>query len=119
MLNINNKQIDSMFQVEKDVSFNKILNSLTLDDNNILIICSSIFFSSIISDLYNYVSSETLDKIEINIQSQNTIMEDVIIEYKQKEFNLIFLITPSQVKVLDVPFKGTQVYNIGFKKTQL
>lgn len=116
---INNKKIDSMFQVENNITLNKILNNLTLEDNNILIVCSSLFFSNIMVDLYDYLSVDILGDISNTIESGNTIINDVNITYKQKKFNLIFLITPSETKVLDVPFKGNKIFNIGFKKTNL
>lgn len=113
MITINNKKIDLMFQVEKDTPLNKILNSLTLDINVILIVCPSIFFSNVIGDLYDLM----IDQDQIHLAEGSDIVEFKI-KYKKKEFDFIFLVTPSDDKILNIPMQGQKIFNIGFKKTE-
>lgn len=115
MIHINNKKVDLMFQVEQDVSLTKILNGLTINDNVVMIICPSVFFSNVIGDLYDYL----LDDSSIHGDVMSKEFVELKINYKKKEFELIFLITPSESKVLNLPMSGDKLFNIGFKKVQL
>lgn len=117
MIKINNKKIDVLFQVEKDVPLNKLLNGLTLNDNIILVICPSLFFANVISDLYDFMSDEDIHNVEsaINLSWSNVEFK---VKYKNKEFDFMFLITPTEQKVVNIPLDGQKVFNVGFKKTE-
>lgn len=117
MIKINNKKIDILFQVEQDVSFKKIVNNLTLETDNILVVCNSQFFHNIVSDLYDYIDDSDIYQIE-NLLHERATNLVVKINYKNKYFDFIFLITPSESKIIDVPLKGEVKFDIGFKKTE-
>lgn len=118
MISINNKKIDLLFQVEKDVPLNKILNGFSLDSNRIAVVCPSIFFSNVIGDLYDFMQDEkTLLQIEKDIKAKKEFIEFKI-KFKNKEFELVFLITPSESKIVNDPFKGDVLFNVGFRKVE-
>jgi hypothetical protein len=113
MIQINNKKIDLLLQMEQDVPITKLLDSLTINDYTIMVICPMVFFSNVIGDLYDYL----LDGIDTDIMEKSYV--ELKIKYKKKEFDLIFFITPNESKIINVPFKGEKIFNVGFKKVQL
>lgn len=113
MIHINNKKVDLLLQLEQDVPINRLLDNLSINDNTVMVICPLIFFSNIIGDLYDYL----VDGIDTDIIDKSYI--ELKIKYKKKEFDLIFFITPNEIKIINVPFKGEKIFNIGFKKVQL
>lgn len=117
MIKFNNKKIDLMFQVEQDVSFKKIVNNLTLETDNILVICNSQFFHNIVSDLYDYIDDSAIYQIE-NLFRDGSTNLTIKVNYKNKDFDFVFLITPSESKIIDVPLKGEVKFEVGFKKTE-
>jgi hypothetical protein len=115
MIQINNKKIDLLFQVEQDVSINKLLNGLTIDNNCVMVVCPEIFFSNAIGDLYDYIVD---DSFIYDVTPLDTFVE-MKIKYKKKEFEFIFFVTPNESKIVNVPLSGNKLFNVGFKRVQL
>lgn len=119
MIKIDNQNIDLVLQVEEYTGISKVLNLLTLDINEVLIICPQLFLERFTQELYEIALDEKcLSWVETKlIKKENYI--DALIHYKRKQFNIHFLITRSEVTVINNPFNGEQIYKIGINKIDI
>jgi hypothetical protein len=112
MIRINNSTIDLIIQVEEHTAIKKIFDRLTLDINDVLIICPELFFQRFIQSNHEEIPVSTIDSIE-HMTSLDYIRFNM--RYKGKEFNFHFIFYSTETKVVNNPFKGEQEFKVGFK----
>lgn len=120
MISIDRSNIDLIVQIEDDVNPNKLLNRLTLEIDNILIICTDTFFSRFLQLLYEEDSLH--DSILHSIEESLKVGKSTIklgIAYKGKIFNFIFIILISEVKSINHPIKGLESFKVGFNQIEI
>jgi len=118
MLKINNENMDYIVQVEEDSSINRLFRSLTLEMNDIMIICPELFFQRFIQATHEDISHKVLDSvIEASAENRNYI--SLNLKHKRKEFNFHFIILYSDKIKINNPFKGDQILSIGMKEIKI
>lgn len=115
MISINQKSIDLILQVEEYTSLNIITDNLSLDINNILLICPNQFLQRFIGGYYEGIKDELLEKIELDLIGQRSGYLRIEIMFKGKLFNFHIILLKSEVKVISHPFKGDIEYNVGHR----
>ena len=120
MIKIHNNQIDLILQIEDSVAINKVFNKLTLEIDNVLIICTELFFTRLIQHLYedNKLDEHILHIIEESLKSSKNYI-DLSFTYKGKIFNFYFIILSTESKTISNPFKGDQEFKIGFREIKI
>lgn len=118
MLKINNQNIDLILQLEEHSNLQKIFDLLSLDIDNILIICPKLFLERFIHFNYEGFTNNTLSFIEYNLRLNENFIS-IPITYKRIIYNFHFILTNSETKVINNPFKGEQVFNVGFKEIKI
>ena len=114
MIKVKDHLIDLTIQAEEHTSIKKVLDSLTLDIDNILIVCPELFLQRFIQEMYNESLENWIYSIEQRLEENNSYT-DFIMQYKGKFFHFYFIILSSECKTIVNPFKGSQELRIGFK----
>ncbi len=114
MIKVNNYLIDITIQAEEHTSVKKVLDSLSLDINNVLIVCPLLFLQRFIQEMYHESNENWAYSIEKRLEDNNSFT-DFIMYYKSKPFHFYFIILSSETKSVNNPFKGNEFYKIGFK----
>lgn len=115
MIKLNNSTIDLILQVEEHTSVQKVFNSLSLFVDEVLIICPILFLQRFIQANHEVIPDHFIDRLgEMTPDYMSLIME-----YKGKEFKFNFVITTSETKVVNHPFKGSQEFKVAFKKINI
>lgn len=115
MIKINKDNIDLILQVEEDTSVQKLIDRLTLDIGDVLVICPELFFQRFIQFVSDSLDEIDFDEIEKSLSKNNGYVY-LELSYKRKIFFFHFIVTSSEIKVIDNPFKGEQVFKIGIKE---
>lgn len=118
MLKINNQNVDLILQLEEHSSIQKIFNLLSLDIDNILIICPKLFLERFIHFNYETFTNDSLSFIEYSLISNKDFIS-IPVTYKRIIYNFHFILTNSETKIISNPFKGEQVFNVGFKEVKI
>ncbi len=118
MIKINEHKIDIVLQVEEFTSIQKIFDQLTLEVDNVLIICPELFLQRFIQSEFENIDSYVLDNIEKKLKESNGFIS-LDFSYKKKLFDFHFIILSSEKKIINHPFKGNETYNIAFKQIKI
>lgn len=120
MIKINNSNIDLVIQCEEHAKIQNVFNLLTLDITDVMIICPELFLQRFVQSLYNLSDFENnlIERVEESLQLNNGYMNIGYI-YKGKEFTFHLIITGTSQVIVNNPFKGDQVMNVGFKKINI
>ena len=118
MIKVNNNNIDIILQVEEHTSIQKIFDVLTLDINEILIICPELFIQRFIQNTCDEIDEFVVHNINKNLEENNGYTEMTYF-YKNKGFHFNFIVLSSEEHVINTPFKSNQKFNIGFKEIKI
>jgi hypothetical protein len=118
MLKIKNNNIDLILQAEEHTNIQKILSRLTLENEQILIICPNLFLERFIQFNEDYFTPNMIEEIGDKIEKSNGFVS-IELRYKNKYFTFHFILLSSEKKVISNPFKGEQLYNVAFKEIQI
>lgn len=114
MIKINDQSIDLVVQTEEHTPLHKILDKLSLDIDNILVICPELFFQLFIHLIHDDIDEETICSAEEKITSKDSLIH-LMYNYKGKSFRFYFIVTTSETKSIRHPFYGEQEFKTGFK----
>ena len=114
MLKINKTDIDLVLTLEEHSSIDKVLDLLSLDIKEILIICPKLFLQRFIGSTYDGISDNHLHAIEEGMDNESGV-SSVKLNYKGKLFTFNFIISQSETKHISHPIKGDEIYKVGFK----
>jgi hypothetical protein len=115
MLKIRNNNIDLILQTEEHTNIQKILNKLSLDIDNILIICPNLFLERFIQYNEDYFTPNMIEEIGSNIEKNNGFVS-IELSHKKKYFTFHFILIATEKKLINNPFKGEQIFNVGLKE---
>lgn len=113
MISINNKEIDLIIEVEENTNIKKVLDSLTLDINEVLVICPLLFLQRFIHSIHHSLDSYKIELIS-NALDNNSTYIDLYFIFKNKRFNFHFIVNYSEIKYINNPTKGTEEYKVAF-----
>ncbi len=109
-------EADLILTCEENSSITDILSKLTLDTNDILIICPLLFLQRWFQNLSHDIDIEWFDKAERNIESG---FVSLVMMYKNKMFNFSFIIIKQEETIINNPVKGEEVYRVGIKEIKI
>ena len=115
MIKINKDNIDLVLQVEEDTPPQNLINKLSLDTGDVLVVCPELFFQRFIQYVHDSLDEFDFDEIEKQLSKTDGYVY-LELSYKRKIFFFHFLITSTETKVVSNPFKGEQVFKIGIKE---
>ena len=118
MISIDNKKIDLVFQVEEYASVNDIIKELSLDIDEILIICPKLFIQRFVHAMHDNAPECELEDIESDLNN-NVTSTCFRFKYKGKLFLIHFIITSTETKVINTPLGDKQEYKVGFNKINI
>ena len=118
MISIDNKKIDLVFQVEEYASVNDIIKELSLEIDNILVICPELFIQRFVHAMHDNIAVYNLDSLESDLNSSMKYT-GVNILYKGKHFAIDFIILSTETKVINTPLGDKQDYKVGFNKINI
>jgi len=118
MLKINNQNIDLIVQCEEYTRIEHIFNLINLDVTEILVVCPELFLQRFIQSNQEEFSIDVLETIEKELEINNTFIS-IDLSYKKKIFHFHFILTGTSKKIINNPFKGEQIFNVGFKKINI
>jgi hypothetical protein len=115
MISINGRKIDLVFQVEEYSSITDIIKELTLDIDDILIICPELFIQRFIHSMHDNISEAELEGLEDDLNN-NVRSTGFDMLYKGKYFIIHFIITTTDLKFVETPFGDKKEYKVAFNK---
>lgn len=118
MISINKENLDLILQVEDYTNIKKVFESITLDIDNILIICTELFIQRFIQTIHEDMDEHIIDSIAKELEDNNGYVE-IFYCYKRKQFNFHFIVLTTESKTINNPFHGDQEINIGFKQIKI
>jgi hypothetical protein len=118
MIKINNDNIDIILQAEDYANINDIINLLSLDVYEILIISTETLLQRFIQFMHENITDEALSSLEEQL-NYNKDYIDIILQYKGKEFRFHFIILSTENRVVNNPFKGDEIYKVALKKINI
>lgn len=114
MINIKDKEIDLILQLEEHSNIDKVFNLLTLYINNILIICPELLLQRFIGYAHENISESDLESLEEDLNTNNGYSY-IGVNFKGKEFCFHFIITSTKTVQIPHPINGIEEYETGFK----
>lgn len=118
MIKINNSNVDLIVQCEEHTPIKNLFDKLTLDIDEILIICPKLFIERFIHATYDDLDEFTIFALGKELEKNGSYIS-LHLFYKNKRFNFNFIILDSEVKTINNPFKGEQSFNVGFKEIKV
>ena len=115
MIKIGKDTIDLVLQTEEDTSVQTLINRLTIDTGDVLVICPELFFQRFIQFVSDSLDEYVFDEVERQLVKSNGYVY-LELNYKRKLFFFHFIVTSSETKTVYNPIKGEQIFNIGFKE---
>lgn len=113
MIEINKEKIDLVLYCEEYTNIQKIIDCLTLDIHEIMVICPQLFLERFIQANHEDFGLVEISKIEESIIN-NYINTSFI--YKRKVFTLHFILIHRNQEVINHPFDGDKIINTGINK---
>src|ERR1035437_2419890 len=113
MVKIANKQIDLVLQLEEYSSRDNIFKLLSLDVQEILIICPELTLQRFIQYAHDNISQDNLELLESDLMG-NKQFTFINITYKGKGFIFHFIILRTKTKIISHPIHGQEEYRVAF-----
>lgn len=117
MIKINNQNIDLIIQVEEYTNIQKIFDELTLNTDEILIICPELFVQRFVQFVYGDLDESNVFMIEKQLKENHFV--SFVLYHKRKNFTFHFILLKSEQQMISHPIKGETLYNVGFNKIKI
>ena len=118
MIKINESKVDLILQCEEHTKIQNVFDMLTLDITDVLIISPETFLQRFIQANQEEFTMDMLEYIEELLQKNNSSIS-ISLPYKKKSFYFHFILIGTAQVVINNPFKGDQIMNVGFKKIEI
>ncbi len=107
-------EADLIITAEDFCPINNILDKLSLEINNVLVICTEAFFQRWIYSIQEDAGSVELERINELLENDKSFIDTILI-YKRKCFDINFIIMKQEEKIINNPIHGEEKYHTGFK----